>query len=283
MDILVNPYFSYWYSAKQRYYEITGKKLNYRHPHDINEKLMWLTRYWQHPLKTKCADKYLVRQYLAENGLEELLVPLIAVYDNAEEINFDILPKSFVLKCNHGSGFNIIIRDKALINTDEIRRKLNNWMLMDYDKLAQEIHYHNIPHKILCEEFISESPTEYQIRMINGKAENILVCNKSENDYTENAYNIDWTECHEYISKTKRKKYIKPKNFDSILKYASILAKPFPFVRADFYDVNGHIYFAELTFTPAGNILEYDEKKLLELGEKLILPEKYCPSSKNKV
>lgn len=278
----VDPMYSYWYSAKKRYKSITGKRLNYRSPKDLNEKLMWLTRYWQHPLKTKCADKYLVREYLKECGLENLLVPLIAVYNNADDINFDLLPNSFILKCNHGCGFNIIVRNKNIINESNIKKQLNQWMECDYDKIAQELHYHYIPHKIVCEELVSTtSPSEYQIRMINGKPITILACKKYDDncDYIENAYNLDWTECKDYQSNLPRGVFKKPQNLECMLKYATILAKPFPFVRVDFYEVNGKVFFAELTFTPSGNILEYSQPLLNKLGKQLVLPSKYVPTT----
>jgi hypothetical protein len=275
----INPMYSYWYSAKKRYKSITGKRINYRHPKDLNEKLMWLTRYWQHPLKTKCADKYLVREYVKECGLESILVPLIAVYNDAHEINFDILPDKFILKCNHGSGFNITIKDKRNIESKEIINQLDKWMSYDYSKLAQEIHYHNIQHRIVCEVLISENaPTEYQFRMINGKPINILAVRKSydsQPSYVENAYNLDWTPSTDYFSELPRDTFERPKHLDKLIQYAKILSKPFPFVRVDFYEVGDKIFFAELTFTPAGNILDYSTETLKKYGELLVLPPKH--------
>ena len=274
----INPMYSFWYSAKRRYKSITGKRLNYRHPKNLNEKLMWLTRYWQHPLKTKCADKYLVREYVEECGLKNILVPLIAVYDDASEIDFDVLPKKFILKCNHGSGFNIIVKDKNNTNPRKIREQLNQWMSYDYSKLAQEIHYHNIRHRIICEVLISDNaPTEYQFRMINGKPINILAVKKdydSKPSYVENAYNLDWTLSNDYCSELPKELFEKPKQLDKMIQYAKILSKPFPFVRVDFYEVGNEIFFAELTFTPAGNILDYSPDTLSRFGKMLVLPPK---------
>ena len=275
----MDPMYSFWYSAKKRYKSITGKRLNYRHPKNLNEKLMWLTRYWQHPLKTKCADKYHVREYVEECGLKNILVPLIAVYNDASEINFDVLPEKFILKCNHGSGYNIIIKDKNNINTRNIIEQLNLWMSFDYSKLAQEIHYHNIPHRIVCEVLISDNaPTEYQFRMINGKPINILAVRKdydSEPSYVENAYNLDWTPSKDYCSEFPKDEFEKPKQLDKMTQYAKTLSKPFPFVRVDFYEVGNEIFFAELTFTPAGNILDYSSDTLMKYGKMLVLPPKY--------
>jgi len=284
MDKVVDPMYSYWYRAKQHYRNLTGKKLDYHHPHDINEKLMWLTRYWQHPLKTKCADKYLVREYVKACGLEEILVPLIAVYDNANDIDFEHLPNSFVLKCNHGSGFNIIVRDKSTLDPESTRKKLNEWMSIDFDTLAQEIHYHDIPHKIVCEELISNrAPLEFQCWCINNKVDSLLVCRKNDDGtYDAWSYSTSWEHlCERKSEDVNNDEIEKPKNLSTILEYATKLSKPFPFVRADFYLVNNIIYFAELTFTPATNILSsYKDEFICRLGSNLTLPPKYIPQNR---
>lgn len=277
------PNYFYWKGAKKRYEKMTGKKLNYRHPRDFNEKLMWLTRYWQHPLKTKCADKYLVRDYVKECGLEEILVPLIAVYESADEIDFNALPDSFVLKCNHGSGFNIIVRDKKEIDEGKVRKQLDEWMAVDFHKLAYEIHYRDIPRKIVCEKLLSNTaPTEYQVRMINGNPVSICACSKGDGTmqtYKENSYNLDWTENADCEEGLQRGNFDKPQNLDMILEYATVLSTSFPFVRADFYEVGENVYFAELTFSPSTNCLHYPQERLNELGNMLVLPPKYIPKN----
>ena len=116
------PELHYWHKASLYYYNCTGKELNYRNPIDINEKMMWLTRYWRDPIKTRCADKFLVREYVKENGFSDILIPLIGVWENANDINFDLLPQQFVLKCNHGSGYNIICLDKSELDIENTRR-----------------------------------------------------------------------------------------------------------------------------------------------------------------
>lgn len=121
-----------WLLVKKDYEYATSKKLNWKTPKDINQKLLWLTRYWQNPLIITCADKFKVRDYIRDCGLEKLLVPLIGVYDSVEDIDFDNLPNQFVLKCNHGSGTNIICRDKSKIDFESIKLKLNGWLSNDY-------------------------------------------------------------------------------------------------------------------------------------------------------
>ena len=157
------PELLYWEKAAQYYKYCTGKDLNYCNPKNINEKLMWLTRYWRDPIKTKCADKFLVREYINEKGMADILIPLIGVWDNAYDINFDLLPQQFVLKCNHGSGYNIICLDKSKLDIENTKQTLNKWLSVDFSALAQEIHYQAIPPKIVCEKLISsDAPVEYQ-------------------------------------------------------------------------------------------------------------------------
>lgn len=137
-----------------RFKYTTGRRLDYNNPVYLNDKLMWLNRFWCSPLKVKCADKVRVHDYLAEKGLEGYAVPLLGVWDDANDINFEVLPKQFVLKCNHGCGYNIIVKDKQHINKAEIRQKLNEWLKEDYGKIHNEYHYSKIEPKILAEKYL---------------------------------------------------------------------------------------------------------------------------------
>ena len=277
----VAPSYAYWHKAKRFYFQRTGKHLDYRHPRDINEKMMWLTRYWQHPLKTKCADKYLVREYIAECGLQNLLIPLLGVWDKASDIDFDSLPQQFVLKCNHGSGFNIIVRDKATLDIEHTRRQLDQWLATDFDRIAQEIHYRDIPRKIICEKLVStESPTEYQLRCINGEPINFLVCTKPNgnmNEYRESSFSLTWDRLPIQGDHLPYEIIPCPSCKDDLIAYARTLAVPFPLVRVDFYVVENRVYFAELTFTPSANVVSYKQEILNEWGNRLTLPKKYIP------
>lgn len=199
-------------------------------------------------------------------------------------IDFQQLPNNFVLKCNHGSGYNIIVRDKTKLDIDKTRKKLDEWLSIDYGALYQEIHYSPIPRLIVCEELLSmTAPTEYQVRMINGEPNSIVACCKSDGTmqaYKENSYNVDWTPndyCEENLD---RGVFDRPQKLDYILDCAKTLAKPFPFVRVDFYEVEGKVYFAEMTFTPNTNCLRYPQKSLDELGKLLKLPHRYIPKDR---
>ena len=265
---------TWWLLTRKYYHRATGKQLHYYSPKEINEKSLWLTRFWQTPLKAICADKYRVRWYLKRRGLGHLSVPLIAVYNNANEIDFDKLPNQFVLKCNHGSGMNIICTDKSKLDIAEARQQLNEWLAEDFSKRYQEVYYHDMERKIVCEELISETaPTEYQFWCVNGQPDSILVCRKNFNGtYDSWSYSLNWERLHERVSETEAPAP-KPENLDQLISYAMTLAEPFQFLRADFYEVKGRIYFAEMTFTPsAGILVNYKPEVLERMGAKMRLP-----------
>ena len=160
---------------------------------------------------------------------------------------------------------------------------MDKWLKIDYGSLYQEIHYSKIPRLIVCEKLLSmTAPTEYQVRMINGNPNSIVACRKTDGTmagYKENSYDVDWTPNDYCEENLERGEFEKPKNLELILEYATKLAKPFPFVRVDFYEVEGKVYFAEMTFTPNTNCLRYPQKSLDELGKVLKLPHRY--KSKN--
>lgn len=236
-----------------RFRQNIGSRLHYHHPVTLNEKLMWLNRYWQPQLKADCADKYKVRQYVQEKGLEQILIPLLGMYHNADEINFDELPEQFVLKCNHGCGYNLFCRDKQSFDVVQARNQLNKWLQEDYSQVAGERHYANIQPCIVCEQLISEKPPlEYQFWCVNGKPDSCLACRKNmDGTYDSWSYSLDWQRIYERPHENEENLPC-PTNYQQMQQYAEILSAPFPFVRVDFYEVNNKVYLAELTFTGGG-------------------------------
>ena len=234
--------------------------LDLKHPKTYADKQVWLNFYWRHPLKSKCADKYEVRQYAKACGCEEILIPLIGVWDNVDEIDFEKLPNKFALKCNHGCGCNIICRDKSTLDIVDAKYRLNMWLKKDYGKT--ELHYSAIKPRIVCEELLDDgvhiAPVDYKLHCLSGK---FFACNAvidripGQHGAKEVLLDRNWNrmmllrneEPVELICE-------KPDEFDKMVEYAEILAKPFPVVRVDFYYVNGRIYLGELTFTSAGGL-----------------------------
>ncbi len=267
-----------WTKIEELFYANTGKWLDWNHPKDINEKLMWLNRFAPSPLKTKCADKYLVREYLKEKGLDELIVPLLGVWDNPSDIDFDSLPDQFVLKCNHGSGYNIICLDKSTLDVKQTRETLKAWMSEDYSEKLFELHYKTIPRKVIAEPLLSgTAPIEYQFWCLNGEPESILVCRKNfDGTYEAGSFSLQWERLFDRKHEDKTVSFPRPPmGVEVLAEYARRLSAPFPFVRVDFFVVGKKAYLAELTFTPSANLLvKYKQEALDRLGAKLQLPKK---------
>ena len=265
------------------YRVMKGKKLNLKNPKTFDEKILWLklNTYYKNPLISKCADKYEVRQYVKSCGCGEILNELYYVFDNVDDINWESLPNSFVLKWNTGSGYNIICYDKEKLNIEDAKEKLKKWgRAKDYLKTA-EIHYKYIPRKIICEKYLGTSdgilPKDYKFFCFNGKAKYVMVCVDREKGKPKLYYfDRNWNR----VIVNKGDKDVpedftieKPKDIDKMFLYADKLSKPFPFVRTDLYYVEGKIIFGELTFTPHAGI---DPKRLPEadlmFGQMLTLP-----------
>lgn len=257
------------------------KRLHLKHPANLNEKLIWLSLYWRHPLKSICADKVKVRDYVASKGLAHLLTPVIGIYKIPEEIPYESLPERFVLKCNHGCGYNIIVKEKDILNTKIANQTLNAWLSNDYKGGISEIHYRDIaPHLIICEEFLGDEAQEwmidYKIHCINGEPEYIQVCyDRDVNGIAQRAsYSVDWEPLYYYTEA--ECSVPRPSSLQEMINSARLLSKDFPYVRVDFYDVKGKAILSELTFTPFGNMIYgVKDSVMIQLGKKLNLPKKY--------
>ena len=267
-------------ATKIMYRISTGKKLDLKNPKDFNQKIMWLklNTYYKNPLITQCADKYAVRKYIEENGCGKILNRLIGVYDTTNQIEWESLPKKFVLKCNHGCGMNIICDNKDKANKNEILRKLDIWMKEDYYLDHAEVNYKYIKKKIICEEYLQSKegflPNDYKIYCFNGEPKIVLVCYERDINLQLQFLELDWKKTR--IGKGEFDKNInipKPKTFDTMIEYSKKLSKGFPFVRMDFYEIDDKVIFGEMTFTPAGGLANYYSQYGLKfLGNQLHLP-----------
>lgn len=266
-------------TSKIYYFTKLKKRLNLQNPKTFNEKLMYLklNEYEGNELITKCADKYAVREYITSCGCPEILNELYGVFDNAKDINFEKLPDKFVLKCNHGAGFNIICNDKSKLDIKKVRKKLNKWLKTDYWKFVAELQYKNINKKIICEKLLENNTTkqinDYKIYCFNGIPEFCMVCIGREEHKKPKYYFMDknWNVLKinpDGIGLNDKTVIDKPKCIDKMYDNARKLSKPFKFVRVDLYECNEKIIFGELTFTPAGCIdANYTNQAQYELGE----------------
>ena len=236
----------------------------------FGEKMQWLKLYGNLEKYSDYVDKYKVREYIKDIIGEKYLIPLISVYNNVDEIDYNKLPNEFVMKLNHGSGYNVIIKNLKEENINKINKKLNKWLKEDYYKIKKEYQYKNVKKKIICEKLIEDSNgdlLDYKFFCFDGKPEFVKVDFERFKEHKVNFYDNNWNllNMKEKGYENYKKECKKPKNFDEMLKIAENLSKKFQFVRVDLYNVDGKIYFGELTFTPASGKnpftpLEMDKK-----------------------
>ena len=262
--------------VKHQYKYITHHKLNLKNPVRYTEKLQYLRLYIypKDPKVIKAAGRAGVREYLTEKGFGECLIPIYGIFDTFDDIDFDKLPNQFVMKCTHACAFNQIVLDKSTFNKEESRNKFNKWLKTNYGKKTVERHYSPITPQIIIEKYLGSAenlPVEYKIHVFNGKAKYMYVVTGRGKDIRYNNYYIDWTpfDGAQFNGWKKREEGVPvPSNWDEMVKLAEAMAKEFPFVRVDLYNIDGKIYFSELTFTPAKGTLIFDDDKAdYEIGE----------------
>lgn len=268
--------------CKYFYKQKLGRVLDLKHPKDLNEKIQYLKIHEilpNLPLYTQCADKYLARDFVAERGYENILIPLLGVYDSPDQIDFSGLPNQFVLKSNKSSGQNLIVKDKSTLDPEAIKTTLAKWLTTEYWLAGGEWQYRDIPPKIICEEYLAPENGElvdYKFFCYNGEVGYLdiwvdhgvgsrplyIYLNK---DLELVPFNEDTIA----FQKAGRKVPL-PENLTEMMQVASNLSRGFPFVRVDLYSNKGKIYFGELTFTPcAGVDPNFTSLGLLKLGEKI--------------
>ena len=262
---------------KRRYKKAFGRDLNINNPKTFNEKIHYLNLYKIHEYASKCADKYEVREYIKSKGYEDLLVELLGVYDSVDEIDFEKLPKKFALKATHGSGYNIVTKDKNNLDIDEAKQKLNKWMKENFAIKTLEFHYNDIKPRIICEKYIDgfdgKLPIDYKVFCFNGNPKFTECCIGRDEELTMLFYDLDWNKIDCSTSRNKDLIDIdKPQNFNKMIEVAKDLSEPFDFVRVDFFESNGKLIIGELTFTPAGGKMKsMTEEADIEWGQMLNL------------
>ena len=262
---------------KKWYVKNLDQELNLDHPKTFNEKIQWLKLFDSTQEKALLADKLRCRQWVEEKIGAQYLVPVIGGgYKSFDEIDFSKLPDSFVLKTNHGSSTNIIVKDKNTLNLKEARMKMNRWMASNYGfNQGFELHYGMITPQIICEKYMGESLNDYKFFCFNGKPEFIWVDVGRYTNHCRNTYDLEWNELPFIIDRFKRVSVDRPQNLDLMTKLAGELSSGFSFVRVDFYEIDGRVYFGEMTFTSSsGRDKFYPNKYDLIIGDKIELPAK---------
>ena len=270
----------------------TGRKLNLHNPKRYTEKLQWYKLYYRDPLMAVCADKYEVRGYIKEKGLENILNTCYGVYESEEDIDFDKLPEKFVIKVTNGaSGIGMkICTDKSKLNIPELKKELRSWLKVQKNGGGREWLYYRLKPRLIVEKYLEpgkdeDSLVDYKFFCFHGEPYCLYVMNErfSEGGVRQNILDLDYSVMPYMREKIKpiRTELKKPKNFEKMIEMAKVLSKDFPYVRVDFYDIEGKIYFGELTFFPESGYYDFEPDEFdYVLGEKFVLPDRKEEKSK---
>ena len=258
-----------------------GKKLNLKNPTTFNEKLQWIKLYDRKKEYIRYVDKYAVREYISNTIGEDYLIPLLGVWDRAEDIDFSSLPNQFVLKCTHDSGSVVFCKDKTTFNTEKAIESLNKHLHKSGYIHGREWPYKHVPRKIIAEKYmVDESGTElkdYKVLCFNGIPKLIELHRGRYGAHTQDFYDVNWerTKITQAGLSMAENTYPKPEAFNDMIQFSQKLSQGIPHVRVDWYSINGKLFFGELTFFDASGFDAFDnpDDDLL-LGSWISLPDR---------
>ncbi len=237
-----------------------------KNPKSFNEKLQWLKIHDKNPAYTKMVDKYEVKKYIGELLGQEYVIPTLGVWDKFEDINFDSLPRRFVLKCTHDSGGLVICKDKSSLNVDSARKKINKCLKKDYYIETREFPYKNVKPRIIAEEYIEQpsasSLNDYKVLCFSGKAKLIEYhVDRFTDKHTQDFYDAEWNKTpitqggysafSDYCAP-------KPVCFDEMIRFSELITKDMAHCRVDWYEINGKLFFGEITFFDGSGVEAFD-------------------------
>ena len=269
LAIIIKKKENYYYSKRKKHF-VGFNGENYL---TFNHKLNWLAIYDSNKLKGKCADKILLHEYSKQKLGKDICNKIIKIYNSSNEINFDELPDKFVLKTNHGSGYNIIVDNKTNLNQDKAKNQLDKWMKIDYGEFNNEFYYSYIKRKIFVEEFLGNSLKNYKFMCYYGKPKYVYVSIKENHRKYRNFYDMNWNLLDFDCLSQRHPTYIyeKPKLFELMKEYSIKLSHDFKFVRVDLYEIENEVRLGELTFIPMDSYFICKNKEHeIELGKDII-------------
>ncbi|MFR9503359.1 MAG: ATP-grasp fold amidoligase family protein [Rikenellaceae bacterium] len=251
--------------AKKRFLKKVGRPLNWENPQSLNEILNYNKIKGDTSLWPTLADKHAVREYVKAKGLESILVEQFGVWESAKEIDFDTLPQSFILKPTNGCAKFMLVRDKSKLNIATTRDKLGSWLHNRFGFRSVEPHYLKIKPRIIAEKLLlapsedklqADSLIDYKWYCFNGHVTYAFVAsNRSQkaHSYKMAIYDTEWVEHYHLITKGNKEIGLvpKPTRLDEMLEICKTLSTGLPFARVDLYEVDGKVYFGEITLTPA--------------------------------
>lgn len=260
----------------------TRRRLDLRTPRRFDEKLQWLKLFHRDPLMARCADKLGLHDYASSRVQGAILNDLLGVYRSVDEIDWEALPDAFVLKCNHGCGYNILVHDKSTLERRKASQDLSRWMTERYGRRKLEYHYDQIVPRIFAERMLDsggrDAPLDYKVYCFNGEPLVVLLCAADKGQTRYAYFDRDWGPLELMAAKvpiiTDTADLARPACLEPLLESARALAEPFAFVRVDFYIEHGLPILGEMTFTPSANMDNgYSDEGLDYLGSLLRLPE----------
>lgn len=253
------------------------RNLNLKNPKSLADKVTYIELHEQSPLAPECTDKYAVRQYVKDKGLESILVPLAGgPWSKIEEINFKVLPDSFVFKATHGCKMNYLVPEKEKLDKNKCVAEMSKWLKTTYGTYSMEPHYLEIPHRIYAEEYLADADKliDYKFHCMNGVPQFVLVCGdrvvtEMGNSISRHIFDMNWKPLVGLTDETSDK-IERPEHLEQMIDIAKKLSADFKFVRVDLYDINGKVYFGELTFSPTNGVFShYTQEFLDEMGARL--------------
>lgn len=264
-----------------KYYCRMGKRLRFRNPVTFNEKLQWLKQYGRRPVDTIFSDKYAVKDLVASIIGPDYVIPLLGVWDSFDDIDFSKLPNQFVLKCTHDSGGIVVCQDKTKLDIDSARKVINNGMSRNFYVYSREKAYRDIPRKIIAEVYMEDSETkelrDYKFFCFDGVPKILFIASdrqvsgeETKFDFFDMDFNhLPFTNGHPNAVVVPSK----PKCFEEMKELAAKLSKDIPHVRVDFYEVDGKVYFGEMTYSHWGGMTPFNPEEWdYKLGSWITLP-----------
>lgn len=267
---------------KKKYRYIMGRKLDLKNPKTFNEKLQWLKINDRNPMYTKMVDKYEVKNYIIKELGTEYIIPTLGIWDNFTDIDFDKLPDQFVLKCTNDSGSVVLCKDKKTFDKAKAKAIIDSGLKNNFFYDSREWPYKNVKPRIIAEQYMENNYgselLDYKLLCFNGKVKCSFIC---LNRNSKNGLNVDFYDNNWEIMPFERHyprsgiTTNKPKNFNKMIEFAEKLSKNIPFVRVDFYEINGALFFGELTFFPGAGFEEFTPESFdYLLGSWINLPSK---------
>ena len=260
-----------------------GKKLDLEHPVTYNEKLQWLKLHDRNPLYTKLVDKYEVKDYVSNIIGHEYIIPTIGVWDHFDQINFNELPNQFVLKCTHDSGGVVICKDRNKFSVSKASHILHRALSHNFYSLWREWLYKNVKPRIIAEQYMEDTETEelrdYKFFCFDGVVKAMFIASERQNQHEDTKFDF-FDEKFNHLPlrnghPNARVVPQKPKNLDLMIKLAQKLGENIPHVRIDFYEVNGKVYFGEMTFYHWSGFVPFEPEEWdYKFGEWINLPDK---------